>query len=61
MYIKYKNFFINDNIIYIEGEPSKKDNDDAFKVITKKIYDITKIILPFSLHQTPPISGVFCL
>ena len=48
MYIKYKNFFINDNIIYIEGEPSKKDNDDAFKVITKKIYDITKIRKLFS-------------
>jgi len=42
-YVKYKNFFQNDNILYIEAEPSKKNDDDAFKVITKKIYDISKI------------------
>ena len=47
-YIKYKEFFINDNIIYIEGEPSKKDNDDAFKVITKKVYNIDIIRAKFS-------------
>ena len=47
-YIKYKEFFINDNIVYIEGEPSKKDNDDAFKVITKKVYNIDIIRSKFS-------------
>jgi len=48
VYIKYKDFFINDNIIYIEGEPSKKDNDDSFKVITKKVYNISEIRSKFS-------------
>ena len=43
VYIKYKDFLINDNILYIEAEPSKKNEDDTFKVITKKIYDIKKI------------------
>ena len=48
VYIKYKDFLINDNIIYIEGEPSKKDNDDSFKVITKKVYNISEIRSKFS-------------
>ena len=47
-YIKYKHFFVNDNIIYVEGEPSKKDDDDAFKVIAKNIYNIEKIRKLFS-------------
>ena len=42
-YIKYKDFLINDNIIYCEGEPSTKTDDDAFKIIIKKIFDISYI------------------
>ena len=42
-YIKYKDFLINDNIIYFEGEPSTKTDDDAFKIIVKKIFDISYI------------------
>ena len=48
VYIKYRDFLINDNIIYIEGEPSKKDDDDSFKVITKKIYNMSDIRSKFS-------------
>ena len=36
-YIKYKNFITNYNIIYIEAEPSKKNDNDEFKLITKKV------------------------
>ena len=42
-YIKYKDFLVNDNIIYCEGEPSNKTDDDAFKVIPKKIFNISYI------------------
>ena len=42
-YIKYKDFLINDNIVYCEGEPSNKTDDDAFKIIVKKIFDISYI------------------
>ena len=35
--IKYKDFLIKDNIVYCEGEPSNKTDDDAFKIIIKKI------------------------
>ena len=42
-YIKYKDFLINDNIIYCEGEPSNKTDDDAFKIIIKKIFNISYI------------------
>ena len=34
-YIKYKDFLINDNFVYCEGEPSNQSDDNAFKVITK--------------------------
>ena len=47
-YIKYKDFFKNDNIIYVEGEPSKQQNDDANKIITKRILNITDIRDKFS-------------
>ena len=43
MLIKYKDFLINDNFIYCEGEPSKQSDDNAFKVITKKIFSIEYI------------------
>ena len=42
-YIKYKDFLINDNIIYCEGEPSNKTDDDAFKIIVKKIFNVSYI------------------
>ncbi len=48
VYIKYKDFLVNDNILYIEGEPSKQDDDDSFKVITKKVYNISNIRSKFS-------------
>ena len=47
-YMKYKHFFENDNIIYVEAEPSRKNSDDEFKVITKKIYNISKVRKIFS-------------
>ena len=47
-YIKYKDFFINDSIVYIEAERSKKNNDDGLKVITQKVYNISKIRKSFS-------------
>jgi len=40
-YIKYKDFLINDNIVYCEGEASTKTDDDSFKIIIKKIFDIS--------------------
>jgi DNA polymerase III subunit alpha len=48
IYIKYKDFFINDNIVYIEAEPSRKGDDDSFKVITKKVYHLSEIRSKFS-------------
>ena len=42
-YIKYKDFLINDNFVYCEGEPSNQSDDNAFKVITKKIFSIDYI------------------
>jgi DNA polymerase-3 subunit alpha len=42
-YIKYKDFLMKDNIIYLEGQPSTKTDDDAFKIIVKKIFDISYI------------------
>ena len=42
-YIKYKEFLVNDNVLYCEGEPSNKTDDDAFKIIIKKIFDISYI------------------
>jgi len=42
-YIKYKDFLVNDNIVYCEGDPSNKTDDDAFKIIIKKIFDISYI------------------
>ena len=42
-YVKYKDFLIKDNIVYCEGEPSNKTDDDAFKIIIKKIFDISYI------------------
>ena len=45
VYIKYKDFFINDNIIYVEAEASQQNNDqDSFKVITKKVYHLSQIL-----------------
>ena len=55
-YIKYKNFFTNDNIIYIEAEPSKKNDNDEFKLITKKVYDMTRIRKMFSKNINLKIS-----
>ena len=48
VYIKYKDYFTNDNIIYIEAERSKKDDGDSLKVITKNIYPISAIRDKFS-------------
>ena len=42
-YIKYQELFINDNIIYIEGEPSRQAEENSFKIITKKIFYLTHI------------------
>ena len=47
-YIKYKDYFKNDNIIYVEGEPSRQNNDDANKIITKRILNIENIRNQFS-------------
>ncbi len=47
-YIKYKDFFKDDNIIYIEGESSKKNNNDANKIITRRILNIDEIRDKFS-------------
>ena len=39
-YVKYKDFLNKDNIIYCEGTKSTQNNDDSFKVIVKKVFDI---------------------
>ena len=39
----FRSFLINDNFVYCEGEPSNQSDDNAFKVITKKIFSIDYI------------------
>ena len=48
VFIKYKDFFVNDNIVYIEAEPSRQNNDDSSKVITKKVHYLSDIRSKFS-------------